>query len=57
MDIDESLDGRVRVSTLVEDSMLPLTAEITSLSADQMELREGMMIYASFKTTEARAYI
>ena len=49
-------DGRVRVSVLLDASTLPLTAEITSLSAGQMGLREGQMIYATFKATEARAY-
>jgi molybdate transport system ATP-binding protein len=49
-------DGRVRVSILLEAAKLPLTAEVTSLSASQMGLREGQTIYASFKATEARAY-
>jgi molybdate transport system ATP-binding protein len=49
-------DGRVRVSILVDDSTLPLTAEITEASANRMELIEGKMMYATFKATEARAY-
>jgi len=49
-------DGRVRVSILLEASTLPLTAEVTSLSASQMRLREGQVIYVTFKATEARAY-
>jgi len=50
-------DGRVRVSILLDASPLPLTAELTSVSAAQMDLREGQKIYAAFKATEARAYI
>jgi molybdate transport system ATP-binding protein len=50
-------DGRVRVSILLEASTQPLTAEITSASVVQMGLREGLPIYATFKATEARAYI
>jgi len=49
-------NGRVRVSLIVDDSVLPLTAEITEASASRMELSEGKIIYASFKATEARAY-
>ena len=49
-------DGRVRVSILLEPSMYPLTAEITSASATQMELSAGQPIYATFKVTAARAY-
>src|SRR6266480_2799403 len=48
--------GRVRVSLIVDDSVLPLTAEITEASASRMELSEGKIIYAAFKATEARAY-
>jgi molybdate transport system ATP-binding protein len=56
-------DGRVRVSMLLEtpgNSILPaplLTAEITAASAARMELREGKKVYATFKATEARAYL
>jgi molybdate transport system ATP-binding protein len=49
-------NGRVRVSLIVDDSVLPLTAEITEASASRMELSEGKIIYATFKATEARAY-
>ena len=49
-------DGRVRVSMSVDDSLPPLTAEITEASAKRMELNEGKIIYATFKATEARAY-
>jgi molybdate transport system ATP-binding protein len=49
--------GRVRVSMSVDDSVPLLTAEITEASASRMELSEGKMIYATFKATEARAYI
>ncbi len=56
-------DGRVRVSMLLEtpgNSTLPaplLTAEITAASATRMKLREGKKVYATFKATEARAYM
>lgn len=50
-------DGRVRVSILLDASTPPLTAEITEASAARMELREGKTIYATFKATEARAYM
>lgn len=50
-------DGRVRVSILLDASPLPLTAEITSTSAAQMNLMEGQHIYAAFKATEARVYL
>src|SRR2546423_6267981 len=49
-------DGRVRVSILLATSTTPLTAEITDPSAARMELSEGKTIYASFTSTEARAY-
>ena len=49
-------DGRARVSILLDNTMPPLTAEITDASAVRMELREGKAIYAAFKATEARAY-
>ncbi len=48
--------GRVRVSISVDDSVPLLTAEVTEASASRMELREGKIIYAAFKATEARAY-
>jgi molybdate transport system ATP-binding protein len=50
-------DGRVRVSIMLDTSAPPLTAEITEASAARMELSEGKSIYATFKATEARAYI
>ena len=53
---DDHYDGRVRVSIMLENTMPPLTAEITDASAVRMELREGKAIYAAFKATEARAY-
>jgi len=49
--------GRVRVSMSVDDSVPLLTAEVTEASASRMELSEGKMMYATFKATEARAYI
>src|SRR5260370_35391525 len=50
-------DGRVRVGILVDDFSSPLTAEITGASAARMGLDEGQSIYATFKATEARAYM
>ena len=56
-------DGRVRVSMQLDTATnlsLPaplLTAEITAASAARMELLEGKTVYATFKATEARAYI
>jgi molybdate transport system ATP-binding protein len=52
-----SNDGRVRVSIQLDDSMPPLTAEITETSANRMQLSEGKQIYAAFKATEAWAYV
>jgi molybdate transport system ATP-binding protein len=52
-------DGRMRISIQLNNApaMAPLIAEITHTSAARMELREGQMIYATFKATEASAYI
>jgi hypothetical protein len=47
----------VRVGILVDDFSSPLTAEITAASAARMGLGEGQGIYATFKATEARAYM
>lgn len=49
-------DGRVRISILPETTTLPLIAEVTESSTTRLELREGKLIYAAFKATEARAY-
>jgi molybdate transport system ATP-binding protein len=49
--------GRVRVSINVDDSVPLLTAEVTEASASRMELSEGKMMYATFKATEAKAYM
>jgi molybdate transport system ATP-binding protein len=48
--------GSVRVSLHIAVSATPLVAEITAASAEQMKLREGDLVYASFKALEARAY-
>ena len=53
----DASDGRVRVSIMVDASMPPLIAEITEASATRMELSEGKSIFATFKATEARAYL
>jgi molybdate transport system ATP-binding protein len=50
-------DGRVRISLLPESAELPLIAEVTESSAARMGLQEGRLVYATFKATEARAYI
>ncbi len=52
----DGLDGRVRVSIMLNEHTAPLTAEITEASATRMNLHEGERIYASFKATEASAY-
>jgi len=51
-------DGRVRVSMQIDNtsSTAPLIATITQISATRMELREGQLVYATFKATEASAY-
>jgi molybdate transport system ATP-binding protein len=53
----ESHDGRVRVSLQLDNHMPPLTAEITETSATRMHLSEGKTVYATFKATEAWAYV
>ncbi len=53
----EQDQGRVRVSLIQELGGLQLTAEITANSAAEMDLMEGQSIYASFKASEARAYL
>ncbi len=53
-------DGTVRVSIMLNHApptVPPLTAEITATSAQRMDLSEGKHIYATFKATEARAYL
>jgi molybdate transport system ATP-binding protein len=52
-----SHDGRVRLSLTIDPALPPLTAEITEESLLRLGLREGEQIYASVKTTEARAYL
>jgi molybdate transport system ATP-binding protein len=52
-------DGSVRVSIALDTDQMapPLIAEITESSASRLGLYEGKTIYATFKATEARAYI
>ncbi|HEU5228358.1 MAG TPA: ABC transporter ATP-binding protein [Ktedonobacteraceae bacterium] len=50
-------DSSVRVSIMLHHAAPPLTAEITEASAVRMDLQEGKMVYATFKATEASAYI
>jgi molybdate transport system ATP-binding protein len=54
---DNEHSGRVRVSMSVDDSVPLLTAEVTEASASRMQLSEGKVMYATFKATEAKAYI
>jgi molybdate transport system ATP-binding protein len=49
-------DDRIRVSIALSNEIAPLMAEITAISAERMQLREGAPIYATFKATEALAY-
>ncbi len=46
----------VRVTLLIDATMPPLTAEITEASVTRLHVREGSIVYATFKATEARAY-
>src|SRR5207244_3385359 len=48
-------DGRVRVSILVDSATAPITAEITEASAAHLRVQER--VYATFKASEANAYI
>ncbi len=55
-------ESRVRVNIALEgyissSTLPPLTAEITEASVARMELVEGKQIYATFKGTEAAAYV
>ena len=50
-------NGRLRVSMQISQTDAPLTAEITEESARKMELHEGKAIFATFKATEASAYL
>lgn len=53
-------DGTVRVSITLDKNqplLIPLTAEITQASASAMALSEGKSVYATFKATEAWAYL
>ena len=49
-------EGIFRVTLLIDATMPPLTAEITEASATRLDIREGSIVYATFKATEARAY-
>ncbi|TMC21244.1 MAG: ABC transporter ATP-binding protein [Chloroflexi bacterium] len=50
-------DGHVRVSIALDDAAPPLIAEVTEASAQRMELHEGKLVYATFKASEASAYM
>ncbi|GCF06525.1 ABC transporter ATP-binding protein [Dictyobacter arantiisoli] len=52
-----SHEGIVRVSIQLQQSDAPLTAEITEASALRMGLSEQQTIYATFKASEANAYL
>ncbi len=49
-------DGRVRISIVPQATTLPLIAEVTEASTTRLGLREGQLVYATFKATAARAY-
>ncbi len=49
-------DGRVRISIVPRATTLPLIAEVTEASTTRLGLREGQLVYATFKATAARAY-
>ncbi|HLG77320.1 MAG TPA: ABC transporter ATP-binding protein [Ktedonobacteraceae bacterium] len=50
-------EGLVRVNVLLDRALPPLTVELTETSVARMDLREGSFVYATFKATEANAYI
>ncbi|GER88179.1 ABC transporter ATP-binding protein [Dictyobacter vulcani] len=50
-------DGKVRISIILDQTQAPLTAEITASSAERMGFREGETVFATFKATEASAYL
>jgi molybdate transport system ATP-binding protein len=52
-------DGSVRISIQIDNApaTAPLIVEISQTSAACMQLCEGQMVYATFKATEANAYI
>ncbi|GCE26848.1 ABC transporter ATP-binding protein [Dictyobacter alpinus] len=50
-------DGKVRISITIDQTRSPLTAEVTASSAERMGFREGEAVYATFKATEASAYL
>lgn len=50
-------EGIVRVSMVLNDGLSPLTSEITEASASRMGLHEGQIVYATFKASEAHAYV
>ncbi|GHO86517.1 ABC transporter ATP-binding protein [Dictyobacter formicarum] len=52
-----SYDGKVRVSIALSQAGAPLTAEVTENSVTRMELQEGQTIFATFKASEANAYL
>ncbi|GLV58458.1 ABC transporter ATP-binding protein [Dictyobacter sp. S3.2.2.5] len=52
-----SNEGKVRVSIALNQSDAPLTAEITENSAARMGLQEGQAVFATFKASEASAYL
>ena len=54
--IEPPHDGRVRISILPQTTTLPLIAEVTEASTTRLGLREGKLVYATFKATAARAY-
>ena len=51
--------GRFRISIALDGlpGTLPLTAEVTAASVQRMELQEGVEVYATFKASEASAYL
>jgi molybdate transport system ATP-binding protein len=49
--------GWVRVNLQIAASTLPLIAEITESSVERLQINEGHMVYATFKTMEALAYV
>lgn len=53
----ESNEDRIRTSIALDGTSSLLTAEISIASVHRLELQEGRRVYATFKATEAHAYV
>lgn len=55
--VGRGTQGHMRVTLRVEDFPYPLTAEVTMASVTQLNLQEGISVYATFKAVEAQVVI